>query len=765
MNNARALLAALLVTTLLAPVALAGATIRIQNNDGPNEGFNDPTPAAPVGGNSGTTVGAQRLIAFQRAADIWAGILDSDVDVVIDARFDPLDCDATGAVLGSAGPRWIESDYPGAPAAATWYHGALVNRLAGEDRDTTSNEINARFNANLGQPNCLPNRGWYYGLDNNHGTQIDLIVVLLHEFGHGLGFSEFVDSDTGEFFDGQVDAYASFLFDNKMGKRWSQMSSAERLQSAVSTGQLVLDGPNVSAAAAAFYTGVNGTRVNVSSPPSIAKTYTASRGTVGGPIGSGVSGTFILANDAADSAGPLTTDGCSPLTNAAQVAGKIVLVDRGTCTFSQKSINAQSAGAIAMIVINNEDSATRPPLGGGDGSATIPVVGITKADGATIRAQLDSGVNGLIDRDLSAGYLGADANGRPLVYAPGVFEPGSSTSHFDETAVPNVLMEPAINSDLGSRVDLTEAYFRDAGWFAGSTMTVSMRDRLTNDADNDGKADPGDTIRYELTVTNVAGAGATGVVLKSAPDANTTLTNGSVQTPNGSVTKGNVGGDTAVEIALKGLKPGATATAQFEVVVKQGIDPAIVAITNQATLDGSNFDVVTSDDPDTAQAKDPTSTPLDLNPMKVDKTVTLSSDADASGGVTAGDTLSYVVVLRNTGTNSLLGIVAEDTPDTATTIVPGSVTTTLGTVTTGNQAGATSLAVNVGQLDVGLSATIQFQVRVNAPVAPFRYVILNQASVTGSNFQQTLSNDPRSAAALDATGIGIQLPKSRPVRR
>jgi uncharacterized repeat protein (TIGR01451 family) len=296
-------------------------------------------------------------------------------------------------------------------------------------------------------------------------------------------------------------------------------------------------------------------------------------------------------------------------------------------------------------------------------------------------------------------------------------------------------------------------------------MSVTMRDSLSTDADSDGRADPGDTIRYALTVRNDAGAGATGVVLTNTPDANTSLVVGSAQTPNGTITKGNGAGDASVEIALTGLKPGATATAQFDVVVKNGIDPATSGITAQATLAGTNFEPVASDDPDSGTPGDATATPIDLNPMKVDKTVTLSADADSSGGVTAGDTISYVIVLRNTGTNSLTGIVAADTPDEATTIVPGSVTTTLGTVTAGNAAGAKSLSVNVGQLDVGLSATIQLQVKVNDPVTPFRFVILNQASVTGSNFQSTLSNDPRSAAVLDATGIGIQMPKSRPVRR
>jgi hypothetical protein len=64
-----ALHAAWLLTLLTGGVSHA-TTITIVNQDGVNEGFNDPTPAAPVGGNPGTTVGAQRLFVFQHAADI-----------------------------------------------------------------------------------------------------------------------------------------------------------------------------------------------------------------------------------------------------------------------------------------------------------------------------------------------------------------------------------------------------------------------------------------------------------------------------------------------------------------------------------------------------------------------------------------------------------------------------------------------------------------------------------------------------------------------
>src|SRR3954469_21442281 len=83
--------------------AFATANIVIVNTNASGVGFNDPTPAAPVGGNTGTTVGQQRLLAFQYAASIWGWILDSPVTVYIQSSFQPLTCTATSAVLGSAG--------------------------------------------------------------------------------------------------------------------------------------------------------------------------------------------------------------------------------------------------------------------------------------------------------------------------------------------------------------------------------------------------------------------------------------------------------------------------------------------------------------------------------------------------------------------------------------------------------------------------------------------------------------------------------------
>ena len=57
-------------------------------------------------------------------------------------------------------------------------------------------EINATFNVDLGQPGCLTGT-FFIGFDNIHGANIDLITVLLHEFGHGLGFQTFTSASTG----------------------------------------------------------------------------------------------------------------------------------------------------------------------------------------------------------------------------------------------------------------------------------------------------------------------------------------------------------------------------------------------------------------------------------------------------------------------------------------------------------------------------------------------------------------------------------------
>ena len=137
--------------------AHAAATIVILNNDGPGFGFNDSTPVAPVGGNTGTSLGQQRLLAFTAAANKWGATLNSSVNIIICSQWTALACTATTAVLGSAGAVSVYRDFFGAPFASTWYSGSLTGKILGSDPETAIPEINANFNINLGN-SWLPDR-------------------------------------------------------------------------------------------------------------------------------------------------------------------------------------------------------------------------------------------------------------------------------------------------------------------------------------------------------------------------------------------------------------------------------------------------------------------------------------------------------------------------------------------------------------------------------------------------------------------------------
>jgi hypothetical protein len=254
-------IARLLVVALVclaAPPPLPAATLVINNQDGPGEGFNDPTPVAPVGGNPGTTLGQQRLNVFQKAAEIWGTAIESNVPIIIQAAFDPLSCNSNSAVLGAAGATTIIHDFNGAPLPNTWYPIALANALAGYDLSTSADDIGATFNSDLdNNNNCLSGTNWYLGYDHNHGNDIDLLVVLLHEFAHGLGFAGYADLSTGRFVYNVPDIYSRFTLDNSVGLHWDEMTNNQRKASATNTGNVVWDGPNVLAGAEGFLT--NGT--------------------------------------------------------------------------------------------------------------------------------------------------------------------------------------------------------------------------------------------------------------------------------------------------------------------------------------------------------------------------------------------------------------------------------------------------------------------------------------------------------------------------
>src|SRR5213079_1670774 len=75
-------------------------------------------------------------------------------------------------------------------------------------------------------------------------------------------------------------------------------------------------------------------------------------------------------------------------------------------------------------------------------------------------------------------------------------------------------------------------------------------------ADSDGKADPGDTIAYVLSLANTSGAGATGLAIANPLDSHTTLVGGSLNsTPVAFDQSVSLNEDATLVITLQGQDP------------------------------------------------------------------------------------------------------------------------------------------------------------------------------------------------------------------
>jgi uncharacterized repeat protein (TIGR01451 family) len=279
----------------------------------------------------------------------------------------------------------------------------------------------------------------------------------------------------------------------------------------------------------------------------------------------------------------------------------------------------------------------------------------------------------------------------------------------------------------------------------------------------------GETLRYTITVRNVGNADATDAMLRDSIPVNTryvadstTLNGAAVADGAGGVAPLSSGiliqapGDPTAGVMRASPAPDNVATLEFEVVVDaNALDGTIIS--NQAFVSalGGGVSDHPSDDPGTSIPGDPTRDVVGAVPLLfAPKSAALQVDAGTPGVVDPGDVLRYTIAVHNSGAVAATGVTLSDAVPANTTYLAD--TLTLNGLPVGQPDGGVSpLALGIpisstnltpplpgpgtGTIDPGASATVQFDLQVNAGV-PGGTLITNQAVVGSSSIPNLLTD-------------------------
>jgi Secretion system C-terminal sorting domain len=126
--------------------------------------------------DAGFNTNSSAKAAFQKAVDNWAALITSTQTIRIDAQFKALGTN----VLGSAGTNFMYALTDG--TFISWYPDALTDAALEMDQKPGQPDIKAQFSNNYPE--------FYFGTDGmTPANKIDFVSVVMHEIGHGLGFS------------------------------------------------------------------------------------------------------------------------------------------------------------------------------------------------------------------------------------------------------------------------------------------------------------------------------------------------------------------------------------------------------------------------------------------------------------------------------------------------------------------------------------------------------------------------------------------------
>ncbi|WP_170286122.1 M4 family metallopeptidase [Nocardioides rubriscoriae] len=213
-----------------------------------------------------------------------------------------------------------------------------------------------------------PNANWN-GTTTNYCDGVTSDDVVAHEWGHAYT----------EYTSGLIYQYQSGALNESYSDVWGETLDLVNGREDEGEGDLTVkraDGACDPTAPAKL-------QVSITAPPAAAGPCTATAAGFGPAFTTTpVTPQVVVAVDAADQAGPSTTDGCSTFTNAAAIVGNYAFADRGSCTFQTKINNAVAAGATGLVL--GQNVAGLPSTA--SGTSTIPGFMVTQANATRIKS-------------------------------------------------------------------------------------------------------------------------------------------------------------------------------------------------------------------------------------------------------------------------------------------------------------------------------------------------------------------------------------------
>lgn len=351
---------------------------------------------------------------------------------------------------------------------------------------------------------------------------------------------------------------------------------------------------------------------------------------------------------------------------------------------------------------------------------TVKNIGTENATGVSLRDQIPANttyvagsttLNGSAVADPAAG-VSALQNGF-LIYAPENTTPGVMRADATVTTsnVATVTFDVVVNANVLNGTVISNQGFVSGSGSAGPVPEQPSDDPATPAADDPtrdvvgnlplvyalklvqiqvdngspGILDPGDVLRYTITITNSGAIPATGVVFTDAVPANTTYVANTVQLnglpvgqPDGGVSPLVAGipvSSSNLTPPLPGagagtLSPGASATLVFDVQVNGGV-PTGTVISNQGSLTSNELvPLLTDADGDPGNGYQPTQIVVgNAQALVMSKQVAVVG----GGAAQVGSLLEYTVIVRNIGTVNATNVVITDAVPANTTYVANTV--------------------------------------------------------------------------------------------